>query len=197
MPRFVRGSGEVRRHLIAGVWRRRGRSGAPVALMVALVAVATIRPALATERFEDPFVYCAAVGTIDAPDARYAGPTMPEAVARGLRAALGMPESAPLRLFGRHAIWRCMAGKVYACTFGANLPCGAKADTSTSPTPAMIGFCRENPGADAIPMVVTGRATVYAWSCAGAIPAIERQLAAPDARGFLANIWYEIGAPSK
>jgi hypothetical protein len=90
-----------------------------------------------------------------------------------------------------------MAGKVYACTFGANLPCGAKADTSSSPTPAMTAFCRENPGSAAIPMVVTGRATMYAWRCQGGAPAIERQFTTPDAQGFLAIIWHEIEAPPK
>jgi hypothetical protein len=43
-------------------------------------------------RFSDPFAYCAAVGTIDAPDARYTGPKVPEVVARfekGLRRARG------------------------------------------------------------------------------------------------------------
>jgi hypothetical protein len=29
-------------------------------------------------RFSDPFAYCAAVGTIDAPDARYTGPRVPD-----------------------------------------------------------------------------------------------------------------------
>jgi hypothetical protein len=153
--------------------------------------------AATAQSFEDPFAYCAAVGTVDAPDARYAGPTMPDAVARGLMAALGLPESVPLEFFRHHSIWRCMAGKVYACTFGANLPCGTKADTSSGPTPAMTAFCRENPGADSIPMVVTGRATVYAWRCAGSAPAIERQFTTPDAQGFLAIIWHEVEAPPK
>jgi hypothetical protein len=165
--------------------------------VIAFLVAAMVTPALAAERFEDPFAYCAAVGTVDAPDARYAGPTMPDTVAKGLRAALGMPESAPLEFFRHHSIWRCMAGKVYTCTFGANLPCGEKADTSRSPTPAMTTFCRENPGSAAIPMVVTGHATVYAWRCAGGAPAIERQFTTPDAQGFLAIIWHEIEAPSK
>jgi hypothetical protein len=46
-------------------------------------------------------------------------------------------------------------------------------------------------------MVVTGRATVYAWRCAGSAPAIERQFTAPDAQGFLAIIWHQIEAPPK
>src|SRR5215510_4570357 len=44
-------------------------------------------PPPAATRFTDPFAYCAAVGTIDTPDSRYAGPKVPEAVARGLQRA--------------------------------------------------------------------------------------------------------------
>ena len=68
----------------------------------------------------DPFAYCAAVGTADTPGPRYTGPAMPEAVARGLGAALGAPAHAPLDPFLEQSVWRCMGGEVYACTFGAN-----------------------------------------------------------------------------
>ncbi len=34
----------------------------------------TASPALTQATYSDPFAYCAAVGTIDAPDARYTGP---------------------------------------------------------------------------------------------------------------------------
>ena len=37
--------------------------------------------------YTDPFAYCASVGTIDVPDARYDGPKLPDVIARGLRAA--------------------------------------------------------------------------------------------------------------
>ena len=41
-------------------------------------------------------------------------------------------------------------------------------------------------------MAVTGRATVFAWRCAGERPGIMRQFAHPDAAGYLAHIWYPI-----
>src|SRR5262245_7102022 len=110
--------------------------------------------------YADPFAYCRAVGTIDAPDARYAGPSVPPPVAEGLRRAFRAPADAPLERFTRGTSWRCMDGKVYACTVGANLPCGEKADTSRAPRLSIAEFCRQNPSADIIPMVVTGRATV-------------------------------------
>jgi hypothetical protein len=168
-------------------WARAAAIGVPGAA----IALALAAPGLA-QPFHDPFAYCAAVGTIDVPGADYAGPRMPAEVARGLQRALGLPEDAPPAPLLENATWRCMDGKVYACAFGANLPCLEKADVARSPTPAMRAFCRDDPGADGIPMVVTGRATVYAWRCEGAAPAIERQITEPDARGYLANVWYEI-----
>jgi hypothetical protein len=41
-------------------------------------------------------------------------------------------------------------------------------------------------------MVVTGRATVFAWRCTDGNPEIVSQFAEPDAQGFLSDIWYEI-----
>jgi hypothetical protein len=142
--------------------------------------------------FTDPFAYCAAVGTVDAPDSRYTGPKVPEAVARGLKTAFGAPANAPLESFLRNTYWRCMDGRVYACTVGANLPCQERADTSRIPGQGVSDFCKNNPQAEVIPAVVTGRATVYEWKCTNAVPEVVRQFAHPDARGFLSNIWYAI-----
>jgi hypothetical protein len=165
------------------------------ALAVGLLAQLVAGPALADARFADAFAYCAAVGTIDAPDARYTGPAMPEAVAQGLKAALDLPAAAPTGPIVGNSRWRCMDGKVYACTVGANLPCAEKADAGREPSAALVDFCRQNPGADVVPMAVTGRATVFAWRCTGAVAAIARQFARPDAAGYIADIWYEIARP--
>lgn len=115
-----------------------------------------------------------------------------ESVARGLQWAFGAPADAPLDPFLRSSFWRCSGGKVYACTVGANLPCQTKADLSRQPTAGMVQFCQQNHDAPNIPDVVTGRATVYQWRCAGGTPVIVRLLTGPDERGFLANIWHEI-----
>jgi hypothetical protein len=168
------------------------------ALLIAVLAGMAAPPASAAEqRFDDPFAYCAAVGTIDPPDARYVGPRGSDAIAKGLEVALGMTEDAPLEPFRERSTWRCMARKVYACTFGANLPCREKADISRTPTSGMSAFCRYNPSAGFVPIAVTGRATVYAWRCAGDTPAIQRQVTEPDASGYLADAWYEIARPEE
>jgi hypothetical protein len=165
-------------------------------LVILLVLLSLMEKSTLTSRaqgttYTDPFAYCRAVGTIDAPDARYAGPKVPDAIARGLRAATGAAPNTPLDRFVAGSSWRCMGGKVYACTVGANLPCQEQANTSQSPTPAMTSYCQTNPNGD-IPAFVTGRATVYAWSCQNGVATPGQQVWRVDARGFIANIWYEI-----
>jgi hypothetical protein len=185
MPSKLRMSGRAAR-------LARAVLAAAAALVVTVQAPLRAGVALTAGHFDDPFAYCAAVGTIDAPDARYTGPALPQAVARGLKAALDLAAQAPLEPLLRNSIWRCMDDKLYACTIGANLPCAQKADTRTEPSAALTEFCLQNPGAEVIPMAVTGRATVFEWRCADAMPTIVRQLAEPDAAGYLANIWYPI-----
>jgi hypothetical protein len=153
------------------------------------VSGSSVSPTPAT--YTDPFAYCAAVDTIDAPDARYTGPKVPEIIAERLRKVFNTPDT-PLEVYTRNTFWRCMNGKVYACTVGANLPCEAKANINRIPTQAEKDFCQQNPDADFIPMVVTGRETVYEWICRNGKPVIVRQFSQPDARGFLSNIWHEI-----
>lgn len=144
------------------------------------------------ETYDDPFAYCRAVGTVDTPDDRYDGPAMPDLLARKLRAAVGAPDDAPLGLFREGATWRCMDGAVFACTVGANLPCATKADPGRTPSEPMRQFCREQPEGAVIPAVVTGRATVYAWRCAGGEAVPEGTPRAIDPAGFLADIWYRL-----
>jgi len=140
----------------------------------------------------DPFAYCAEVGTMDAPDTRYTGPQVPEVIVKGLREVLQTPDDAPMDWFVAGTVWRCMDGNVWACFVGANLPCSEKADTSRTPTSEMEDFCKDNPTSDFIPAAVTGHATVYEWRCTNGVPEIVKQLAEPDAQGFLSDIWYEI-----
>ncbi len=145
------------------------------------------------QTFTDPYAYCAAVGTVDAPDARYTGPKVPDSVINGYKTAAGLQSSTePLDMFQKLTIWRCMGGKVYACNFGANLPCDSKANTSSTPTQAMLDFCKATPNTDFIPMAVTGHDTIYSWRCVNDQPQVLQQIAQVDAAGYLANIWYPI-----
>lgn len=154
-----------------------------------LLALFSALPAAAEDRFNDPFAYCAAVGHVDAPDARWAGPALPQAVADGT-VRLGLVSADAPPEIREHTAWRCMGGKVWLCAFGANLPCNDRARTSKAPTKGMIAFCEEHAGSDFIPAFATGRDTVYEWRCDGKTPTIVRVVGKPDARGFLSAYWH-------
>ena len=153
-------------------------------------------PAAAEAGFTDPFADCAAVGDVDAPDARFTGPAVPGAVSEGT-VRLGLVAADAPQEFREHTAWRCMGGRVWICSFGANIPCNDRARTSKAPTKGMIAFCEENTGSSLVPAFATGRDTVYEWRCNGREPAIVRVVAKPDARGFLAEFWHELPAPSR
>ena len=161
-------------------------------VLVSLVEQRTPSASAQGSTYADPFAYCAAVGTIDAPDARYVGPKVPDTVVRGLYAAMQRSADTPPDWFRVGTSWRCMEGKVFACTVGANQPCQEQANTSQTPTADMTNYCQANANAAQIPAFVTGRTTVYTWSCQNGVATPGQQHTQVDARGFLANIWYAI-----
>jgi hypothetical protein len=172
------------------------KSTSTIPVLIALLAVvglAACGSAAQSATYADPFAYCAAVGTVDAPGAEYTGPQVPEDLAQGLQRALDAPDT-PLEMLQNGSVWRCVDGRVYACFVGANLPCEAKANTNQTPTQEEVEFCQANPDSDFIPAVVTGRETVYEWRCRAGAPEIVRQVSEVDAQGFIADIWYAISA---
>jgi hypothetical protein len=148
--------------------------------------------AAAQSGFSDPFTYCAAMGTIDAPDERYVGASVPEVIIADLREKAEISEDAPADWVAEGTVWRCMEGEVWACFVGANLPCAEKADTSTTPQPQVEDFCSANPNAEIVPMAVAGRATIYEWRCVDGNPQVVRQIFEADAQGYLSDFWYEL-----
>jgi putative hemolysin len=151
----------------------------------------TCDPDSGSESFTDPFAYCSAVGTVDAPDTRYTGDPIPDVIVQGLIQTGVVTTDAPADV-QKNAVWRCMDNKVWACHFGANLPCLEKADASHTPTPAMEDFCKANPASENIPAAVTGRATVYEWKCSDTKPEVVKQVIQSDSQGFLADFWHEL-----
>lgn len=151
----------------------------------------TLSPAQAT--YEDPFEYCAVIGTIDVPDARYTGPQISDEIVNGYKIAAGLESSTePMEMLKQTTIWRCMNNQVYACNFGANLPCSSKANVDRTPSPAIEDYCKANPDSDFIPMSVTGHETIYSWHCVKDAAEVLDQIGKVDAAGYLANIWYPI-----
>ena len=157
-----------------------------VMLMVLLAACSNANgDSAAQEKFNDPYPYCAAVGQIDAPDGRYTGPAITDALfadylkSAGLEAPTDNPDA-----FKQMTIWRCMDAHVYVCNFGANIPCDSKANTDKNPTQAMVEFCQQYPDQAFIPMSVTGHNVIYSWHCVQDKPEILEQIDTVDAAGF-------------
>jgi hypothetical protein len=150
----------------------------------------------AAATYDEPFAYCAAVGTVDEPDERYTGEELPVVILEGVRDALDATD-VDLEVFEIGTVWRCMDSKVYACNVGANLPCLAKADESQEPQQPLIDYCAENPDSDFIPAVVTGRETVYSWACEDGEPVVVEQFTEVDSQGFLEFVWYELQKPRR
>jgi hypothetical protein len=147
----------------------------------------------ARSTYTDPFAYCSAVGTIDAPDSRYTGDPLPNAIIQGYLKAAGLVNNGePVEILQKTTIWRCMDNSVYVCNFGANLPCDSQADTNKNPTQAMQDFCKANPDAGSIPMSVTGHASIFSWSCVKDTPKLLDQIDQVDSAGYLVRIWYKL-----
>jgi hypothetical protein len=151
------------------------------ALWVAVLVLLGIAPA-AAQSYTDPVPYCRAVGTIDKPDARYHGPKLPDWMAAALHLEPGQAQM---------MAWRCADGAVLACLYGANIPCDAKADASRTPTPAVTGYCRDNPNSSFVPMYVTGHETVVSWACQGTAPVVSN-VGAVDAQGYAKAYWQPV-----
>lgn len=142
----------------------------------------SMTPLAATDLMEtawaDPFAYCAAVGTVDFPDRRYAGPAVVAAIADVLRVPVS---SSPDRIK-----WRCFDGAVVGCASFEGPVCA-----STPSVAEMIEFCARNPGARNL------QAPNGSWRCDGTRPAIAEGEAWPvDARGFLPEAWMAIPPPA-
>ncbi|MGE5249994.1 MAG: hypothetical protein ACM3QS_07230 [Bacteroidota bacterium] len=146
--------------------------------------------AVAQDTFSDPFAYCAAVGQVDAPDSRYTGPQMSDILFKDYLKAAGLdPNGDYPEAFKKMTVWRCMGGKLYACNFGANIPCDSKASTDKTPTQTMTDYCRQFPDNDFIPMSVTGHNVIYSWRCVKGVPEILKQIDTVDAAGYQSSFW--------
>jgi hypothetical protein len=156
---------------------------------------ATPTASVAAATYTDPFSYCAAVGTIDKPDASYTGVAVPDEIINGFKKAASLQDSTePMEMFKKTTIWRCMDKQVYVCNFGANLTCDSKADTNKDPTQAILDYCTANSDAEFVPMNVTGHSTIYSWRCVKTTPTLLDQVAQVDAAGYLAQIWYAVSS---
>lgn len=145
------------------------------------IMLLAISPGFA-QSYSDPAAYCKAVGTIDKPDSRYTGPKLPAWMAKELNLK---------RSQGKFMEWRCADGAVLACVYGANIPCDAKANTSQTPTAAIVDYCKQNPDSTFVPMFVIGHETAISWACHSGNPVVINS-AAVDAQGYQKSYWKRV-----
>ncbi|MGO9632278.1 MAG: hypothetical protein ACLPX1_00090 [Steroidobacteraceae bacterium] len=168
------------------------RLASTIGLLTALGILSLEHAAAATAKpgapgIDDPFAYCAHIGTVDTPGGG-ASP-VPLALTPLLRKTLGLSAEAPLTPASYY--WRCMDGAVYVCAVGANERCDSKADRTKQNTGA-DSYCRENPNAAFVPAFATGHNTIYEWSCSRGRALAGNRTAKLDHRGYRAEIWYRL-----
>lgn len=139
---------------------------------------------------EDPFAYCARVGTIDVPAGGASPPPPP--LMPYLRATLGL--SAEAALAPQQYFWRCMDRAVYVCAIGANKRCDVKADRAKRNAGA-DNYCHENPNAAFVPAYATGHNSVYEWRCSAGKAVADPSAIKLDRRGYRTDLWYRVLPP--
>jgi hypothetical protein len=137
--------------------------------------------------YDDPAVYCAAVGTVDEPNLRWAGKTLPDQV-----------RSAAVEAFDEDIVshnivlWRCMDGEVWWCMFWGTNWCPQRDINRTAPAHIYercarlgdsAGFSRSEQRLE----------TVWWWGCEDGRPLIVGGgLAGLDHRYFTAALWVNL-----
>ena len=111
---------------------------------------------------------------------------IPAALLPQARTALGLSADAPDSFILTSTVFRCMDGRVFVCTHGANLTC-AKANRAPVSSGA-ADWCRTHANADFVPAVATGHDAGFSWKCVGG-KAVVTRAATIDRRGFLADEW--------
>jgi hypothetical protein len=146
--------------------------------------------------YESPFDYCRALGTIDQPDGSLVELSQTPEMVRAIADAWIMPPDAEFRRLPPTLTWRCMDGQVYVCTYGANIPCGAKANVDLNPTAEMTRWCQTPPSNLPpgmplfLPAYLTGRTTVYSWVCEDGSALTYGEPTPVDAAGYIKRFWY-------
>jgi hypothetical protein len=162
-------------------------AGLPAGVVVLLAVFGAMGggpPSAMSAEIASPVAYCAKVGDDDKTR------KLPSSLVSYARRLFGFSEYQNDRMVQAMTTWRCMSGRVWVCSYGANLPCW-KGDISRT-SEGGDSFCAENPNADDIPMAATGHGTIYDWRCRGRKAVVKGQLLSIDLRGFVAEMWKPI-----
>src|SRR6476619_5508935 len=104
-----------------------------VALLAAFLTLSAAKAAT-PGGFDDPVACCQAVGTIDAPDAKYKGPAVPDWMVKKAYPPEAIKAQKDAGMDPKRAIvWRCASGAVLMCVQGNAPQCGKRARARLPP----------------------------------------------------------------
>jgi hypothetical protein len=127
--------------------------------------------------FAEATAFCAAVDTLDRPDARYTGPAFTQVMAQRLKI--------PMTTSPDRVRWRCVAGQVLICASFAGPVCD-----QTPSIKEMQDFCVLHPD---VPALFAPSGT---WSCVAGKPQLPDGAKWPiDAHGFFPAAWLPLSRP--
>jgi tRNA A-37 threonylcarbamoyl transferase component Bud32 len=130
---------------------------------------------------DDPFQFCAMVGTTDTPSDGDFGP---------------VSYTGPAQPFPG-VTWRCWNGLVLGCEGGPRAASCMKVSSSRTPSAPLVEYCRANPESEP-PLSAMGPTTVFDWSCQRGRPLIVRQRISEqqiDGFGYRIGPWYTLSTP--
>lgn len=143
--------------------------------------------------YEDPWQYCLAAVTVNAPGEEYTGSPSPEAIRESVFRMLMIAEADRP---SHNVIWRCLDGQVMGCDATASQDCLTSYSLDQTPSSAAVEECAK-PDMEGIvlPAAVAGRETPYEWSCVNGEPTITGQGISIDEQGFNLLIWFPVMKP--
>src|SRR5262249_45825248 len=117
--------------------------------------------------FKNPFVYCAAIGTINHQDERYTGPARPDVIVTKLRKILNVDPAVSQQEFALSVTWRCLEHTVVACARTDQAPCSDKAGLAVLNTqlPQVVQYCADHPQAAVVPNPFGLHDNIYELRC--------------------------------
>ena len=134
--------------------------------------------------FRDPTAYCSANPTIDEPGPTYVGQPVPGWISG---AWTGNPDSSVQE---RAFNWRCLNGRVLACSSASVQPECGKPNDERSPSSELVQFCAGKRKATVRPDVAVNSLPI--WACKNSNPIIIGYRTGLDERGYFSTQWRDV-----
>ena len=139
-----------------------------------------------SSNFSDPVSYCASNPDVEIIGAPYVGQPMPSWIS----AAIKPVQSGARTSDSSTSNWRCMSGRVYACSSNNGAAGCAKPVDERVPNVAMIAYCKKKKRG-VIPMELAGN-VISTWECISKVPNIAGTRTDIDKAGYVLGQWGDV-----